>query len=158
QRHLVLDHRRHSGGCAPRRTRNSNRVHAHRAIHELLQKHDWAVVDDAGIRESDHLTPGMVGMNPSLFEADEPPAQAARLRPALRALADQGVFLGTSSWKYEGWIGSIYTSQRYETRRKFSHKRFEANCLREYAETFPIVCGDFSFYQFPTADYWSELF
>ena len=31
----------------------------------------------------------------------------------------------------------------------FRRKRFEAECLREYAETFPTVCGDFAFYQFP---------
>jgi len=35
---------------------------------------------------------------------------------------------------------------------------FEAECLREYAETFPTVCGDFAFYQFPTAGFWSKLF
>ncbi len=28
----------------------------------------------------------------------------------------------------------------------------------EYAETFPVVCGDFAFYQFPTPDYWAKLF
>jgi uncharacterized protein YecE (DUF72 family) len=30
--------------------------------------------------------------------------------------------------------------------------------LSEYAETFPIVCGDFSFYQFPSEEYWRKLF
>jgi uncharacterized protein YecE (DUF72 family) len=30
--------------------------------------------------------------------------------------------------------------------------------LREYAETFSTVCGDFAFYQFPTPDYWKRLF
>ena len=43
-------------------------------------------------------------------------------------------------------------------RGKFSQKRFEAECLREYAETFPVVGGDFSFYQFPTPSYWEKLF
>ncbi len=28
----------------------------------------------------------------------------------------------------------------------------------EYAETFSIVCGDFAFYQFPTATFWKKLF
>ncbi len=41
---------------------------------------------------------------------------------------------------------------------RFSQKRFEAECLAEYAETFPIVCGDFSFYQFPSPEFWSKLF
>ena len=97
-------------------------------------------------------------MGRSLFDADEPPPLAARLGPALRSLAERGVHFGTSSWKYEGWLGSIYAPERYVTRGKFSRKKFEAECLREYAETFPVVGGDFSFYQFPTADSWARLF
>jgi uncharacterized protein YecE (DUF72 family) len=97
-------------------------------------------------------------MSASLFEADERPPLAVRLAPILRALADRGIYLGTSSWKYEGWLGSIYTQERYLTRGKFSRKKFEAECLAEYAETFPTVGGDFSFYQFPSPDYWSRLF
>jgi hypothetical protein len=83
----------------------------------------------------------------SLFpEPDEPPPQAARLRPRLRALADRGIYFGTSSWKYEGWLGSIYKTDRYLTRGKHSRAKFEENCLAEYAEVFPTVCGDFAFY------------
>ena len=82
------------------------------------------------------------------------PPQAARLGPKLRALAERGVYFGTCSWKYEGWLGSIYSPDRYQTRGKFSKKKFEAECLAEYAETFPTVCGDFAFYQFPRAEYW----
>ena len=37
------------------------------------------------------------------------PPQATRLAPKLRTLADRGVYSGTSSWKYDGWIGSIYS-------------------------------------------------
>ena len=73
-------------------------------------------------------------------------------------LARKGVFIGTSSWKYEGWIGQIYSAERYSSRGRFSQKRFEQECLAEYAETFPIVCGDFSFYQFPGEAYWQKLF
>lgn len=96
----------------------------------------------------------------SLFDsADDPlPPQAARLAPKLRALAKRGVFFGSSSWKYEGWLGSIYTPDKYTIRGKFSKRKFEAECLREYAKTFPIVGGDFSFYQFPSPDYWDRLF
>jgi uncharacterized protein YecE (DUF72 family) len=98
-------------------------------------------------------------MAPSLFpELDELPPQAARLAPKLRSLAERGVHIGTSSWKYEGWLGSIYTPERYTVRGKFSQKKFEAECLREYARTFAIVGGDFSFYQFPTPEYWARLF
>ncbi len=94
----------------------------------------------------------------NLFEPDERPAQAARLTPRLRALAAQGIYFGTSSWKYEGWLGSIYTPGRYSVRGRFSQRKFDAECLAEYAETFPAVCGDFSFYQFPSPEYWHDLF
>jgi uncharacterized protein YecE (DUF72 family) len=93
-----------------------------------------------------------------LFD-DEPELPAAsRLRPKLKQLAEQGIYFGTSSWKYEGWLGQIYSPERYSFRGKFSQKRFGSECLTEYAETFPIVCGDFTFYQFPSADYWRKLF
>ena len=103
----------------------------------------------------------MSGLLP-LFDGDRDddplPPQAARLAPKLRALADEGIYFGTSSWKYEGWLGSIYRPQRYATRGKFSKKKFESECLNEYAATFPVVCGDFAFYQFPSPDYWARLF
>jgi uncharacterized protein YecE (DUF72 family) len=92
------------------------------------------------------------------FEPDDPPSQAARLAPRLRALADEGIYFGTSSWKYEGWLGSIYSEDRYKTRGKLSKAKFEDNCLTEYAQTFSTVCGDFAFYQFPTEQYWTKLF
>ncbi len=82
----------------------------------------------------------------------------ARLAQRLKELAARGIYLGTSSWKYEGWLGQIYTRERYLTRGQFSQARFAATCLAEYAETFPIVCGDFSFYQFPSEAYWKKLF
>ncbi len=95
---------------------------------------------------------------PGFDNSDDLPPQAARLRPKLRALAEQGIYFGTSSWKYEGWLGSIYSPDRYVTRGKFSKKKFEETCLAEYAQTFPTVCGDFAFYQFPTEEYWERLF
>ena len=92
-----------------------------------------------------------------LFAADMP-EQSARLAPKLRALADNAIYFGTSSWKYDGWVGSIYSRDRYVTRGKFSKAKFEENCLTEYAQTFPTVCGDLTFYQFPTEQYWAKLF
>lgn len=67
------------------------------------------------------------------------------------------VCLGTSSWKYEGWIGQIYDEQRYLNRGKFSIKRFEAECLGEYAEIFPAVCVDAGYYRFPSEKYLANL-
>ncbi len=55
-------------------------------------------------------------------------------------------------------MDQIYSRDRYLVRGKFSKQRFEAECLNEYAQTFPIVCGDFSFYQFPSAEFWRRLF
>jgi uncharacterized protein YecE (DUF72 family) len=89
---------------------------------------------------------------------DRLPPQAARLAPKLSALASRGIYFGTSSWKYEGWLGSIYSEARYLTRGKLSKKKFEESCLSEYARMFPTVCGDFAFYQFPTAEYWARMF
>ena len=80
------------------------------------------------------------------------------LAAALKRLAQEKIFIGTSSWKYEGWLGQIYTRERYVRRRAFSQKYFQEACLAEYAETFPAVCGDFSFYQFPSDAYWQRLF
>jgi len=97
----------------------------------------------------------------SLFDSDREddlPENAASLASKLRALAVEEVYFGTSSWKYEGWLGSIYRADHYETRGKFSRKKFEAECLRDYARVFPIVGGDFSFYQFPSTSYWQALF
>jgi hypothetical protein len=34
----------------------------------------------------------------------------------LQSLAAQGVFIGTSAWKYPGWRGQFYDEQRYVTR------------------------------------------
>jgi uncharacterized protein YecE (DUF72 family) len=82
----------------------------------------------------------------------------AGLAKRLRTLAQENIWIGTSSWKYPGWLDQIYTRERYQTRGKVSQKRFEAECLAEFAETFPIVCGDFSFYQFPSPEYWHKLF
>jgi uncharacterized protein YecE (DUF72 family) len=90
---------------------------------------------------------------------DEPSEfDRARLSARLAGLASENIFIGASSWKYEGWIGQIYSRNRYLVRGKFSQKRFQAECLSEYASTFPIVCGDFTFYQFPPASYWQRLF
>jgi len=76
----------------------------------------------------------------------------------LRDLAAEGIYIGGSSWKYEGWIGQVYTRANYLSRGRFSRQVFEATCLKEYARTFPTVCGDFAFYQFPSPEFWAKLF
>ena len=95
----------------------------------------------------------------TLFDLDEPGAfDRDGLRDRLRGLAAKGVYVGGSSWKYEGWVGQIYSRSRYLTRGRFSKKLFEETCLAEYATVFPAVCGDFSFYQFPSETFWAKLF
>ena len=66
------------------------------------------------------------------------------------ALARQGVFIGTSSWKYPGWCGLLYERARYEWRGQFADSRFRRECLSEYAEVFKTVCVDAAYYTFPT--------
>jgi hypothetical protein len=64
----------------------------------------------------------------SLFaESCDLAPQAARLRPKLHALADEGIYFGTPSWKYEGWLGSFYSEARYQTRGKLSKKALPQN-------------------------------
>ena len=76
----------------------------------------------------------------------------------MAALAARGIYIGGSSWKYEGWLDQIYTRTLYQVRGRFSKKRFEDTCLSEYATIFPAVCGDFAFYQFPSDALWGKLF
>jgi len=89
--------------------------------------------------------------NPEAFERE-------RLASAVSRLAADRIYVGTSSWKYEGWLGQVYSRERYLARGRFSRKTFEQHCLAEYAETFPTVCGDFAFYQFPSPEFWARLF
>jgi len=80
-----------------------------------------------------------------------------RYRQQIADLANQGIFVGTSSWKYPGWCGLVYDEQRYLTRGKFSEAKFNKICLAEYAETYRTVCVDAGYYQFPTEAYLAGL-
>jgi uncharacterized protein YecE (DUF72 family) len=79
------------------------------------------------------------------------------LGQAIAKLAQTNVFVGTSSWKYEGWIGQLYDRTRYETRGKFSSTSFNQECLAEYAQFFRTVCVDAGYYRFPDAQYLERL-
>jgi uncharacterized protein YecE (DUF72 family) len=77
------------------------------------------------------------------------------MRAQLGELAAQGIYVGTSSWKYEGWLGLLYSPEKYlryfkSGPPKIQKGRFEKNCLAEFAQTFKTVCLDAGFYQFPT--------
>src|SRR5271154_6417808 len=72
-------------------------------------------------------------------------------------LAADGIFIGTSSWKYEGWLDQIYSRDRYVYRGKFAKTRFERNCLAEYAEVFKTVSVDSAYHNFPKTSYLQTL-
>ncbi len=93
-------------------------------------------------------------------EPSEPaaPPRAVALADRLGKLAARRVYLGTSSWKYPGWLGQVYRPVRYQVRGKFSERKFNQECLAEYATVFPTVCGDFAFYQFPSSATWERIF
>jgi uncharacterized protein YecE (DUF72 family) len=93
---------------------------------------------------------------PDLFTAAENSFKS-KLQSAVERLAAEGIFIGTSSWKYPGWCGLIYDHQRYCYRGKFVESRFERDCLAEYAETFKTVCVDAAYYQFPSTKYLDGL-
>jgi uncharacterized protein YecE (DUF72 family) len=80
-----------------------------------------------------------------------------QIRPCLSPLASDGVFVGTSSWKYPGWCGLLYDRARYEWGGRFAQSRFEKNCLAEYAEVFKTVCVDAAYYKFPDQRYLEGL-
>jgi uncharacterized protein YecE (DUF72 family) len=79
------------------------------------------------------------------------------IKQKLTTLAQSGIFIGASSWKYAGWIGTLYDEQRYIWRGKFGEKRFERYCLQEYAEVFKTVCVDAAYYKFPDDAYLQDL-
>lgn len=73
------------------------------------------------------------------------------LKQRVAKMASCRVYLGTSSWKYEGWRGQLYDDARYVYRGKFARTRFDEMCLAEYAEVFKTVCVDAAYYAFPTS-------
>jgi uncharacterized protein YecE (DUF72 family) len=94
---------------------------------------------------------------PSLFDAESRFDRQA-LATKLKQLSDRNVFIGTSSWRYEGWLNQIYSPERYQTRGRFSKQKFHDECIQEYAETFPVVGADFSFYAIPEPPFWKKIF
>lgn len=117
---------------------------------------DTGVIGCSGMgSESEQMMFGWA--EPKGEAAPAPLPRAEGLRGAMETLARRGVYVGGSSWKYPGWLGQIYQPSAYQTRGKFSARKFNDECLGEYAQVFKTVCGDFAFYQFPTPAFWSEL-
>ena len=85
------------------------------------------------------------------------PFDREQIKSAAAALAKEGVFIGTSSWKYPGWRGQLYSEERYAWHGKFSEARFERLCLAEYAQVFKTVCVDAAYYKFPDHAFLEQL-
>jgi len=85
------------------------------------------------------------------------PFDREKMKAAAEALASEGVFIGTSSWKYPGWLGQLYADDRYVWHGKYSEARFERLCLAEYAEVFKTVCVDAAYYRFPDHRFLEQL-
>jgi uncharacterized protein YecE (DUF72 family) len=85
------------------------------------------------------------------------PFDREQVRKKAAELAAKGVYVGTSSWKYEGWFGQLYTPARYVYRGKVAKTRFESGCLSEYAEVFKTVSVDAAYYDLPRREYLQKL-
>lgn len=92
-----------------------------------------------------------------LFDTGGVAALKERLRARIGELAQSGTYVGTSSWKYPGWLGQLYSPDRYEYRGKVAKGRFEAECLTEYAEVFKSVCVDAGYYRFPDPAFLTKI-
>ena len=105
------------------------------------------------------MDPGLTALAscPDPWQSHFMPFDREQLQRRAAVLAAQGVLIGTSSWKYEGWIGQIYERDRYVYRGKFAKTRFERDCLAEYAEVFKTVCVDAAYYTFPRREYLEGL-
>jgi uncharacterized protein YecE (DUF72 family) len=66
------------------------------------------------------------------------------MKADIAQLQKQQLYLGTSSWKYEGWKGLVY-KRPYKTTKEFNEK-----CLEEYAELFSTVGIDHTYYAWPS--------
>jgi uncharacterized protein YecE (DUF72 family) len=69
---------------------------------------------------------------------------------------DPNIFLGMASDRYAGWIGQIYTEERYEGRisrrtkkirgKSYLEKTLPVESVQEYFEHFPLLEIDYTFY------------
>jgi hypothetical protein len=63
------------------------------------------------------------------------------IKPKLDVLAKANILIATSSWKYEGWLGQLYTPERYEFRGKVAKTRFEAGCSKPRSRSCSMSSG-----------------
>ncbi|NOR14477.1 MAG: DUF72 domain-containing protein [Candidatus Aminicenantes bacterium] len=85
------------------------------------------------------------------------PVSASRLASFDFRQVHPQLFIGTMSDRYAGWLGQIYSEDKYEgrisTRTKtlkgniFTEEVLPADSVREYFEHFPVLEIDFTFYR-----------
>jgi uncharacterized protein YecE (DUF72 family) len=90
------------------------------------------------------------------FHFMQVPSGGAPVKPpfdpkVLFRLAAQGLFIGTSSWKYRGWEGMIYQGGYA------SEAQFQRVSLREYTSYFPTVGVDFTYFAWPMREMMAYL-
>ena len=70
---------------------------------------------------------------------------------------DPKIYLGTASDRYAGWVGQIYTKERYQGRitrrnrtvggKSFTEEVLPVDSVEEYFEHFPVLEIDYTFYR-----------
>jgi uncharacterized protein YecE (DUF72 family) len=84
--------------------------------------------------------------------------EPSQIAPVLARLADEnGLFVGTTSWKFPGWCGVLYDEDDYLWGKHFSKARFNRECLTRYAEVFRSVCVDATYYHLPRKGEFEKL-
>lgn len=68
----------------------------------------------------------------------------------LSKLTKSDIWLGSSSWNYEGWVGQVYTGDYSSPRKSFVISKFKERALEDYAKAFPTVCFDGAYWKLPT--------
>ena len=76
----------------------------------------------------------------------------AEYKPKLDALAKRDIWIGTSSWNYEGWVGQVYCGDYSGARKDFVASKFRERTLEDLAKVFPTTCFDGAYWRFPTLE------
>lgn len=76
----------------------------------------------------------------------------AEYQPRIEALRKRDIWIGTSSWNYEGWVGQVYCGDYSGARKDFVLSKFRERALEDFAKVFPTVCFDGAYWRLPTLE------
>ena len=78
-------------------------------------------------------------------------------KTSISAISIPKFFIGTASDRYAGWLGQIYSHDRYQGRitkrtkimagKSFTEEVLPVDSVEEYFEHFPVLEIDFTFYR-----------